>query len=173
MGLDWNVERVKVVPDTKEEREAWYAQVSYEQPKGQSLTNWQLIEALIWRSLSLCWGWELTEAKVETAIKRNAIYENVGDRGNAIPPAFIADMVGFSTNVSEATHAAFMKSVRSWLERDADAVYRRHVEAVTKARKEYVDELKQGLGLADPETQRDAEVDASIAEHETRIAEES
>lgn len=131
MPLNWDVTNVTAVPDTLEERETWYEQVSYEQPDGQSLTNWQLIDALIWRSMSLNWGWQLTEAKVEIAIKRNAIYEMVMD-GAVLPPAFIADMVGFETNVSEETHAAFMKKIRMHLEDHAAKVYRRYTAAIPK-----------------------------------------
>lgn len=119
MSLNWDASKTKAYKGkTKEERAAWDDACDYSPEEGY--TNWQLLEALIWRSLVLGWGWALTEKNVETAIVRNDIYQRIERNGTAtIPSRFIIDMIGLETNVSAETDAAWWKARRDVMTRDA------------------------------------------------------
>lgn len=138
MSLNWDPKDIAILKGmTPEEWSQWQERCDYV----PDITNWALMESLIFRSLVIGWGWGLTKDSLDLTIARSRIWDQLHRHGNSeldfeIPPAFIADMVGLSTNAGKITDAEFYKMMRRKLtELGSHAVrdYKRELETAAAA----------------------------------------
>lgn len=142
MSLNWDLTKVALLPDTKDERTVWYEQpnafgaefVVYDDGRPTDerrlYTNWNLIDSFIWRQLSISTGYTLTQKNLEKTIIRNAIVERLFG-GVSIPPLFIEQMIGFQTNVTPITDAQFKTRVYDELR---DTAHRENRDQIARLR---------------------------------------